>query len=125
MARARRAQVLTELYNGTAPVHKRMGGSIPAVGLMKHVRALTLIILLSIRTTDTMQSVFLQHLGIDTTGLAFSHPGCSVHAPDEHVAVRDLARGRAAYAAVLFRIARAAEHAAALAAAASLQREEL
>jgi acetylornithine deacetylase/succinyl-diaminopimelate desuccinylase-like protein len=62
-----------------------------------------------------------QRLGIDTTGLAFGHPGCGAHAPNEHIALRDLARGRAAYAAILFRIARRAAEAA----AADAPRDEL
>jgi acetylornithine deacetylase/succinyl-diaminopimelate desuccinylase-like protein len=56
----------------------------------------------------------LQHLGIHTTGLAFGHPGSGVHAPNEYIALRDLARARTAYASILFRIAK---HAAAAATA--------
>jgi acetylornithine deacetylase/succinyl-diaminopimelate desuccinylase-like protein len=84
LGNAAAAEVLRELYAGIEPLLKRMGGSIPAVGIFKH------------------------RLGVDTTGLAFGHPGCGAHAPDEHIALRDLARGRDAYAAVLFRIARLA-----------------
>lgn len=82
-ANAAVAGLLTELYNGITPVHKRMGGSIPAVG------------------------IFAARLGAATTGLAVTHPGCGPHAPDEHVAAADLDRGRDAYAAVLFRLAAA------------------
>jgi acetylornithine deacetylase/succinyl-diaminopimelate desuccinylase-like protein len=101
LANAAASEVLSELYNGTTPLHKRMGGSIPAIGYFK------------------------RHLGIDTTGLAFGHPACGAHAPNEHVALRDLARGRYAYAALLFRIARRAEAAAAERAADAWRRAEL
>ena len=84
LGNAAAAEVLRELYGGAEPLQKRMGGSIPAVGIFK------------------------ARLGVDTTGLAFGHPGCGAHAPDEHIALRDLARGRDAYAAVLFRVARIA-----------------
>ena len=84
LGNAAASEVLRELYGGAEPLQKRMGGSIPAVGIFAH------------------------RLRVDTTGLAFGHPGCGAHAPDEHIALRDLARGRDAYASVLFRIARLA-----------------
>jgi acetylornithine deacetylase/succinyl-diaminopimelate desuccinylase-like protein len=101
LANAAATDVLAELYNGTTPLHKRMGGSIPAIGYFK------------------------RHLGIDTTGLAFGHPGCGAHAPNEHIALRDLSRGRYAFAALLFRVAAREEAARALHAAEAWRRAEL
>ena len=125
LANAAASEVLTEMY-GAAPFEKRMGGSIPAVGYIKQVRTettmpacLSAAAPLIARADARCRALRAQHLGIDTTGLAFGHPGCGAHAPDEHLALRDLRRNQDAYAAILFRIARIAaeERAAALGAA--------
>lgn len=73
------AAVLEEIY-GVAPVFKRSGGSIAAI------------------------SLFHEHLRAHTTTLAFGYSGNSVHAPNEHMAIRDLKRGVEAWAAILFRL---------------------
>lgn len=79
-ANAAAIEVLRHLYE-REPLMKRSGGSIPALGFFK------------------------QHLGVDTTTFAFGHAGNSVHAPNEHFAVRDLLRGARAWSTILFRIA--------------------
>lgn len=71
------ARVLTDVYDGVAPVYFRMGGSIPVTGILRDV------------------------LGVETVMFAFGHNDENVHAPDEFARLSSLDRGELAYTRLL------------------------
>lgn len=73
-------EILRELY-GREPIFPRMGGSIPIVALFK------------------------QHLGIDTTTLAFGLDSQGVHAPNEFQPLSYFERSRLAYVRLFAKLA--------------------
>lgn len=74
-------RVLTDVYNGTPPVYRRMGGSIPVTAILDDV------------------------LGLETVIFAFGHSDENIHAPDEFARLSSFDRGETAYARLFHVIA--------------------